>query len=359
MKKSLVSIAVLGALSSAAYAQSNVTIYGIVDAGIVSERGGIAGTATKMESGVNSASRIGFKGTEDLGGGLSAIFKLETGFRVDTGALDNSNNALFNRESFVGLSSKDAGTLTLGRQYTPYYETLRDVADPFAVGLAGTAKNLFPVAGDQTRTSNAIVYQTPSYQGFKGEVSYTLGEQAANATAGREYGAYVEYANGPLNARVVYNARNNDTAALPNAGIGHNTLLAVNYDFQIAKAYFAYGQDKGTNSAPLNNAVQSFVGSSTVASTDSTDLLVGATVPVTGTNGSVMASYIKKNDKNVANRDADQWAIGYTYALSKRTSTYVAYAKIKNKNGANYTVGNNTEVGTGDKAFNLGLKHAF
>ena len=358
MKKSLVSIAVLGALSSAAYAQSNVTIYGIVDAGIVSERGGIAGTATKMESGVASASRIGFKGTEDLGGGLSAIFKLETGFRVDSGALDNNNNALFNRESFVGLSSKEAGTLTLGRQYTPYYETLRDVADPFAMGLAGTAKNLFPVAGDQTRTSNAIVSQTPSYQGFKGEVSYTLGEQAGNATSGREYGAYVEYANGPLNARVVYNARNNDTATVTTNGMGHNTLVAVNYDFQVAKAYFAYGKDKGMNSAVLANPT-GFTTVAVPASTDSTDLLVGASVPVTGTNGTVIASYIKKNDKEIANRDADQWAIGYTYALSKRTSTYVAYAKIKNKNGASYTVGNNTEVGTGDKAFNLGLKHSF
>jgi predicted porin len=72
-----------------------------------------------------------------------------------------------------------------------------------------------------------------------------------------------------------------------------------------------------------------------------------------------MASFIRKNDKEVANRDADQWAIGYSYALSKRTSTYVAYAKIKNKNGAGYTVGNNTEAGSGDKAFNLGLKHSF
>jgi len=359
MKKSLVSIAVLGALSSAAYAQSNVTIYGIVDAGIVSERGGVAGTAEKLTSGVASASRIGFKGTEDLGGGLSAIFTLETGFRTDTGALDNANNQLFNRQSFVGLSSKEAGTLTLGRQYTPYYETLRDVADPFALGLAGTAKNLFPVAGDQTRTSNSIVYQTPVFQGFKGEVSYTLGEQAGNATTGREYGVFVEYANGPLNTRVAYNARNNDTATVTTNGLGHNTLVAVNYDFQVAKAYFAYGKDKGLNSAALNQPVQSFTGSSTVASQDSTDLLVGATVPVTGTNGTVIASYIKKNDKEIANRDANQWAVGYTYALSKRTSTYVAYAKIKNKNGANYTVGNNSEAGTGDKAFNLGLKHSF
>lgn len=72
-----------------------------------------------------------------------------------------------------------------------------------------------------------------------------------------------------------------------------------------------------------------------------------------------MASYIKTNDKGIANADADQWALGYSYALSKRTSTYASYAKIKNKNGAGYTVGNNSNVGTGDKAFNVGVRHSF
>jgi predicted porin len=357
MKKSLISIAILSAISSAAFAQSNVTIYGTVDAGIVSERGGIAGTATKLTSGAASASRIGFKGNEDLGGGLSAVFVLEAGVRVDTGALDNANNQLFQRQSYVGLVSKEAGTLLLGRQYTSYYETLRDVADPFGAGYAGTSKNLFPVVGDQQRTNNTIKYITPTFNGFKGQVTYALGEQQGNATSGREYGASVNYSNGPLNASVAYNGRNNDTATVTTNGVGHNALLAVNYDFAVAKAFFAYGKDKGMNSAVLPNAT-AFSTAPVAASTDSNDILVGATVPV-GQAGTVMASYIRKNDKDVANRDADQWAVGYSYALSKRTSTYVAYAKIKNKNGASYTVGNNSESGTGDKAFNLGLKHSF
>jgi predicted porin len=127
--------------------------------------------------------------------------------------------------------------------------------------------------------------------------------------------------------------------------MGHDSLLAVNYDFQVAKAFFAYGRDKGqlTQTSPV---------------VDSNNILVGATVPV-GPAGSVIASFTRKNDKSIANQDADQWALGYTHALSKRTSAYVAYAKIKNKNGAFYTVGNNTEAGTGDKAFNVGLKHNF
>src|SRR5450830_704278 len=101
MKKSLIAIAVLAATSSAAFAQSNVTIYGILDAGITSERGGAAGNVTKVTSGAASASRLGFKGTEDLGGGLSAVFKLEAGVKVDDGSLDNTNSVLFNREAYV------------------------------------------------------------------------------------------------------------------------------------------------------------------------------------------------------------------------------------------------------------------
>ncbi|MYN16079.1 porin [Rugamonas sp. FT107W] len=358
MKKSLIAMAVLGAMSSAAFAQSNVTIYGIVDAGIVSERGGVANT-TKVTSGVGSASRLGFKGTEDLGGGLSAVFVLESGVKVDTGESDVAGS-IANRQSYVGLKSTTAGQLTLGRQYTPYYETLRDVADPFALGYAGTAKNLFGVAGNNTRNSNAIVYQSPSIEGFQGEVSYSVGEQAGDASAQRQLGTWIGYSNGPLNVRVAYNARNNDTVAPKlSTDIGRNTLIAANYDFGVVKAFAAYSKDKGTNSAPLANTSNPFgYAVAPTATRDSNVALIGATAPI-GPNGTLMASYTRKNDKEIANHDADQWAVGYSYALSKRTSTYVAFAKIKNKNGASYTVGNNTEAGSGDKAFNLGMRHSF
>lgn len=358
MKKSLIALAVLSATSAAAFAQSNVTIYGIVDAGLVSERGGVANT-TKVSSGVGAASRLGFKGTEDLGGGLSAVFVLESGIKADTGESDVAGS-IANRQSYVGLKSTTAGQLTLGRQYTPYYESVRDVADPFAMGYAGTAKNLFGVAGNNTRNSNAIVYQSPVVEGFQGEVSYSVGEQAGDASAQRQIGGYVGYANGPLNVRVAYNARNNDVPASKlSTDVGHNTLIAANYDFAVVKAYAAFSKDKGTNSSALANTSNPFGYTvAPVASKDSTVALIGLTAPV-GPAGTLMASYTRKNDKEVANRDADQWAVGYSYALSKRTSTYVSYAKIHNKNGASYTVGNNSEAGTGDKAFNVGVRHSF
>jgi general bacterial porin, GBP family len=359
MKKTLISVAVLGAMSSAAFAQSNVTIYGIVDAGIVSERGGKAGNVTKVSSGTANASRIGFRGTEDLGGGLSAIFTLETGYKVDDGQLD-ATNTLFNRQAFVGLRSATAGTITIGRQYTPWYNALAQVADPFAAGLAGSAKNLFPANGANLRNSNAVVYQTPVFNGFSGEVFYGFGEQS-ESSAGRQVSAAVSYSNGPLNARLAYNNRNNDTATgiapTVERGIGHNSLLAVNYDFTVVKVFAAYGANKGLNSSTLPNAA-AYTTAPITASLDTRNALLGVQVPV-GPSGKLIASAIHTDDRESFNRDANQYAIGYMHDLSKRTAAYVSYAKIDNKNGASYTVGGNTEVGSGDSAFNVGLRHSF
>lgn len=367
MKKNTLAGLLLVAFAASAQAQSGVTIYGLADMGMVRESGGKAGSVTKVSSGIGATSRLGFRGTEDLGSGLAAIYVLEAGVKMDTGEIDTAGT-IFNRQSYVGLKSKEMGTLTLGRQYTPMYNALSQVADPFGAGYAGSAKNLMPSAGAETRTSNTVLYATPIYSGFGAEVAYSLGEQAGSTKAGRQVGGVLLYSNGPLNARLAYNNRNNDTAAIAvpataavDRSSGRNILFASNYDFKIAKAYFAYGVDKGINSSPLPNTTNPFnaaVAPVATGSTDSTDLLIGATAPV-GAAGTVMASYIKKNDKSGFDQDADQVALGYSYALSKRTSTYVAYARIKNKRGAGYTVGNAAEVGTGDKAFNIGMRHAF
>lgn len=370
MNKLLIAVAVLGAFSGFAAAQSNVTIYGLVDAGIVSERGGAKGNATKLSSGVGSATRLGFRGTEDLGGGLSANFVLESGPRIDTGELDVAGT-IFNRQAYVGLKG-GFGALTLGRQYTPYFVTISTVADPFTAGYAGSAKNLLPTVGTNTRTSNTIQYTSPKLSGFSGELAYSVGEQASSNSAGRQFGAALAYTNGPLNARLAYNNKNTDvtaaaaTAAVPVAsnGIARNTLLAANYNFGVVKGFLAFGIDKGKNSAvlPTTKTNPNPFGvvapqNKPVASIDSRDLLVGVALPMGAST--ILASYIRKDDRTSLNQDASQWALGYTYALSKRTSLYSSYAKIKNENGAAYTVGNNTEVGTGDQAFNLGVRHSF
>jgi GBP family porin len=358
MNKTLLAAAVLAACAAPALAQTNVTIYGVVDAGLVRETGGTA-NVTKISSGVASVSRIGFRGTEDLGGGLSALFVLETGYKTDTGEVDTAGS-IFNRQALVGLKS-NMGTVTLGRQYTPYYNTITTVADPFAAGLSGSAKNLLPTVGANTRTSNSVMYVSPKMSGITGELAYSAGEQA-DSSAGRQIGAALSYTVGKLNARLAYNNRNSDVAATTGVtavsrDIGTNTLLAANYDFGMVKGYAAYGVDKGVNSAVLPNTSNPFGGVRPTTSTNSTDLLIGAAVPVG--QGTILASVINKNDKTAFNQDATQVAVGYTYALSKRTTLYTSYGKIKNRRGAGYTVGNGTDAGSGDAAYNGGVRHSF
>jgi hypothetical protein len=139
--------------------------------------------------------------------------------------------------------------------------------------------------------------------------------------------------------------------------IGTNTLIAANYDFKVIKAYVAYGVDKGFNSAPLGNANNPFGGVCPTASTDGNEILLGLSAPAGP--GTVLASVMRKDDKTSFNQDSRAWGVGYLYPLSKRTNLYTAYGNVDNKSGAGYTVANNTESASGDRAFNLGVRHTF
>lgn len=360
MNKTAIAAALMACCSGGALAQGSVAIYGIVDAALVRESGGAAGTVNKLTSGAGSASRIGFRGTEDLGNGISALFTLETGVRLDTGEIDAAGT-IFNRQAFVGLKSR-AGTLTLGRQYTPWHQALAQVGDPFSTGYAGGSKNLFPDFGSNVRTSNTMLYSAPATMGFTADLAYSAGEQGGSTSAGSQVGGSIGYSNGPLNVRLAYNHKNSDVAPAPGVtpvdrSTGRNTLLAANYDFRVLKAYFAYGVDKGFNSAPLGNTNNPYGGVRPTASEDGREVLVGASVPL-GV-GTLLASVMRKDDRTRFNQDASSWGVGYLHPLSKRTNLYAAYGTIDNDNGAGYTVANNSESGSGDRAFNLGVRHTF
>lgn len=355
---SAMAMAILSAAQPAC-AQSSLTFYGIADIGLVGESGGSAGRVTKVTSGPASASRIGFKGTEDLGAGLAAFFVLEAGYSVDTGA-NAAANSLFNRQALLGLRSS-AGSLMLGRQTTPYHNTLVSVADPFGTGYAGTIKNTFPDSGTNARSSNTVMYASPDYMGWSAELAYSPGEQANSAAAGRQGGASFGYSGGGLNLRLAYNYKNADVAASPGTpaqqrGSATNKLLAANYDAGFARLYFALGIDQGYNSAPLG-ASNAYGGVAPTASSDGREVLLGLSAPVPG--GTLMASVMRKDDRTAVNQDASAWGVAYLHPLSRRTSLYTAYGRINNHNGAGYTVANNSEAGSGDRAYNLGLRHAF
>ena len=336
MKKSLLALAVLTAVTGAASAQSSVTLYGKVDLGLVLDSGNAGGKSVRISSGVTGGSRIGFKGVEDLGGGMKAAFQLETGYCADSAAgapnFCTGSNQFMGRQAHGDLTGA-FGALSAGRQYSLGFNNLSTI-DPFGTGFAGQVNNIVDPSG--IRLNNSATYSTPNIGGLTASAEIAFGEQTGNWDANRETGAGLTYASGPAYAGFTYY---NVSNASGNGAARKNYLFGGTYDFGVIK---------------LHALVQKSTGASTL---DVLDLMGGVTIPVAG--GSVMASYIHHNDRTSSDKDANQIGAGYLYPLSKRTSVYMAYARIQNQHGAAFTVGNATEAGTGDKAFNLGVVHNF
>lgn len=340
---------------AAAATQSGVTIYGIADMGFAAESGGASGKVRKLTSGIASGSRLGFKGTEVIGDGLSAFFLLEMGIGLDTGA-SQQGGLTFGRQSYVGLMG-DFGSVSAGRQYTPFY-LITLAVDPFLGGFGGNSTNLVPYTAASGRLENQIRYTSPKYSGIRIDLAYGFGETAGSNSPNSQYDGNITYEDGPLFLGVGYHHRNNNTSSLSSIESAKQTIFGATYNFGILKAHAGYGIDKGPNSSPLRNTTNPYRSVvAPTASTDSTDLVLGVSVPFGAST--FLASYVQKNDKTVRNQDATQWGVGYMYAFSKRTDVYSGYAKINNKRGAGYTVGSVIETGSGDSAFQLGLRHRF
>ncbi|QBI03232.1 porin [Pseudoduganella albidiflava] len=344
MKKQVLAAALCAGCAGAALAQSNVGIYGVLDLSLVNVSGATPGSAgfdgndTKVQSGTLQGSRIGFRGTEDLGGGLSAIFTIESGILADTGASDQGG-LLFGRQAFVGLRSSTLGAITIGRQYGPEYLAWK-LMEPMDDGFAGAGSNFFATNGK--RVNNSIKYTTPTINGLTADVLYGAGEVPGKSTASRDIGGSVTWVRGPVVIRAGYNRL--DNAAASDKAV--NYVAGGSYDFRVVKAIAIYGNNKGTGSI------------------DNRDFLLGASVPVGAST--FLASYIRKDDKSGANKDAHQVAVTWTHDLSKRTIAYVSAARVSNRNGASYhtynaTLPAATQAGAvaGTREVNIGLRHAF
>ena len=357
MKSSALVFALLGVSVGSVWAQPAPSVYGVLDAGVVSERG-CQVCATRVDSGVASESWLGVRGSDPLGANLSAVYALEAGVLLDTGRSDQGG-VLFGREAYVGVSGK-AGTVTIGRHHNLEYEALTDVGDPFKGGTAGTASNLIGSGG--RRVDNSIQYYSAEVNGVSAAASYGAGEVLGDRRANRAWGVSVGFENGPLTIRAAHQNRNVARVA-PATAMGNNmdaknSILAANLRLGIATVYVAYSVSRGWGSSPLWNPDNPYgAGMATTPSTDSRDVLVGIAVPFGATT--LLASYIRKNDRDLVNQDANQLAFGATYAMSRRTDFYAAYSRITNRNGAGYTVGNAASQGRGSSALNLGMRHAF
>lgn len=363
MKKSLIALAVLAA-SGAAMAQSSVTLYGVADAGVTVVDG--AKTWSGLTSGNNLTSRIGFRGVEDLGGGLKANFRIEGGLNLDSGdgasgysGSKAGDGFVFKRNATVGLQG-GFGEVRLGRELTAAFNAVSRYDVFGSVGLGASqlwgnggvgdagALNQAGRTTDQ-RVSNAVTYVSPNFGGFKVGVNYGFGEVAGKNSQGRYLGLGATYDNGPLSLGLSAEQLSRDVSAT-SAGDISAWSLGGSFDFGVAKLLAGYRQ----------STVDDY---NTVAGVEAKrkGYMLAVTAPVGP--GLLRAAYNRYQDSQTGVSDvkADHFAIGYVYSLSKRTSLYGTYAYLKNKNGATrFTIDGNAGLDNGkQQGLQVGVSHTF
>jgi len=345
MKKSLVALAVLAA-SGAAMAQSSVTLFGVVDAGYAVGKGTTNKTALSTDR--IGSSRLGFRGVEDLGGGMRAEFWLEAGVANDSGAgyASNTNNQAvtgltsagtqgltFNRKSTVGLVGS-MGEIRLGRDYSPQFYPDAQY-DPF--GTNGVASSLIAYGGGfaAVRASNMVAYHSPVVGGLSVMLGSYMGENNTGGAAGKAgdgNGIHVKYANGPLALGIA--SATTKTAAATEV---KTSTMGGSYNFGVAAVMF---------------------NSNTVSNTGLVDIkgqLLGLTVPMAGGTFKFSNASLKQGAAETKRN-----AVGFVKPLSKRTSLFATYARNGNSGGANRALnGAVTGANQSSTGYDLGVNHTF
>lgn len=232
--------------AAGAQAQSSVTLYGIADAGIAyvhnaqGANGQNQSSLVKFSSGNVSGSRWGLKGTEDLGGGLAAVFQIENGYNLGTGTLGQGSRE-FGRKSVVGLSSSTLGTVTLGRQYDPIVDLVQGLTEDNYFGGTFASPGDLDNYDNSLRVSNSIKYVSPLFAGFQVEALYGVGGVAGASGNGQTYSFGAAYANGPLSLGAGYfyaNGGNTTTGNVRTWTSSSDTLFntVINSGFASAKS---------------------------------------------------------------------------------------------------------------------------
>jgi predicted porin len=348
-KFAFAAVAAAAMVAGQAHAQSSVTVFGVADIGYVhTSADGTSGTVSRSQlaSDGNTSSRLGFRGTEDLGSGLKAGFWLEGAL-----AIDQPGSLTFARRSTVELSGS-FGEVRLGRDYVPTFTNLTVAYHPFGTNGLGNAGQLFyPVAAGGTtssthvRSNNGINYFSPTVAGFQANVMYAFGEHLSNEGATKQNDTYVggriSYANGPLNLSLATGKTKFAT------GDYTQSNFAANYQLGDAKLMYLWGENK-------------------VGVTKTSNNLVGVQYKVSET-GEVRAAYTALKASGFASTagvgDASQVTIGYVHNLSKRTALYTNYSVVDNKGtGKQFTVGGGdktTVAGGNSTGYEMGVRHSF
>jgi predicted porin len=349
MKKSLLALAVLGGFAGVASAQSSVTLYGTVDLnGRYIKNDGSSKRVSLSQDGINS-SQLGFRGVEDLGGGLKASFLLLAGVNADTGS---ANSQFWNRRATVSLSG-GFGEVRLGRDYTPTFwnTTIFDAFGTNGLGDSSGVKQL--VAPAYVRANNAVGYFLPSnIGGVYGQLMAAAGEAAAQ---GRYVGGRVGFAAGPFDVAVAYSQER----VLALAGESYKTFnVGGSYDFGVVKLMGYFNQEKAVD---FKDNIFS----------------LSAVVPL-GQGEIHLGGEISKLSAPVAPLDGNKvkkFALGYVYNLSKRTALYATGAIVDNGDASQVSLGSvgASTVGSGNsgsataaptlggksKGFEVGIRHFF
>ena len=333
MLKSFVTCAVLSGSAAVACAQDGLSSAGAPHAGLAQEAPGAA-----------PASQAAGVGT--------TVFTAESGARANPGRSEHGGTNPGN-QSWLGLA-REFGALTVGREYDLQYLGMTPVADSFNGSPGRSADN--PLGGGR-RSDGSIQYYGPLARGISAGASYNIKEKVDRSPAGRAWGMTVGIHAGPLTVRAAHqnlnavrvqfnNKTSNDTVA-------RNSILAANLRLGWGTAYAAYSLSRGWAGSPLFNPDNPYgAGLARTASSNSRDVLVGMAVPV-GARTTLLTSYVQKDDRDLANQDANQVAIGASHALSRRTDFYAAYSHIR------HTIGSARTRGNGNAAFNVGMRHAF
>ncbi|NUU01570.1 porin [Herbaspirillum robiniae] len=371
MKKSALAISTLALACANVYAQSSVTVYGLIDAGVTynSKVGAANGSRFSVDSGDQAASRIGFKGSEDLGGGLSAIFNLENGFAADTGGMSTANT-LFDRKSVVGLSG-GFGTVTLGRQ-TDYLEDLGTKYGSVSTVGSNAIKgahfgNLDRTAGG-ARTDNSIRYDSNNLSGFTGSLFYGFGEIAGNNSAGQSFGVAGNYANGPFGIGAGY-YQNKLSAASTTGQAGDTSLktfsIGASYQAGPVKLYGMWSQIKQPRAAAVAATGLTNITNATKANVFDlgADYLVTPNLHLVGAVIYDRAD-IKRATTGATTGSTTQLNVGVDYYLSKRTDVYAMYSNLRAKDVVNPGVVNaaysaSPSDDSTQNVLRLGLRHRF
>ncbi|BEG75847.1 porin [Achromobacter xylosoxidans] len=391
MKKTLLAAAILASLTGVAQAETSVTLYGIIDAGIgynkisgtapaIDRASGktqnvdVSGSRIGMINGVQSGSRWGLKGSEDLGDGLRAMFQLESGFDSSNG--NNTLDRLFGRQATVGLANDAWGSVEFGRQATVGSNFLAEI-DPFAASFTQANIGTGLSAANTMRWDNMVLYRSPWMDGFQFAAGYSFnvdsddGNQTGFRTADNARGitAGLRYVEGPLNVSLTYDQLNSSNGAYATSKDGRRVpldnditprqyALAVSYDLEVLKLAAAYGRTTDGwfvgQDLPTDGSASDLFGTYRYADGfKANSYMLGATLRLDGASNLFGSwQHVSPSNDLLTGDDAKMnvWSVGYTYDLSKRTSLY-AYGSY----GKNYAFIN----GLKSTAGGVGMRHLF